>query len=124
MRLEQRIGRIDRIGQQEPFIRIVHLFYRDTVEYDAYTAMEERIREFQENVGTLQPILAANLESLIRESVMDGGASRDVKQAVRNLDSLVKSLCRSNENKCTYDWVQYIVSVPYTTPTYGSAQMC
>ena len=85
MRLEQRIGRIDRIGQQEPFIRIVHLFYRDTVEYDAYTAMEERIREFQENVGTLQPILAANLESLIRESVMDGGASRDVKQAVRNL---------------------------------------
>ena len=85
MRLEQRIGRIDRIGQQKPFIRIVHLFYRDTVEYDAYTAMEERILEFQENVGTLQPILAANLESLIRESVMDGGASRDVRQAVRNL---------------------------------------
>ena len=85
MRLEQCIGRIDRIGQEKPFIRIVHLFYRDTVEYDAYTAMEERIQEFQENVGTLQPILAANLESLIRESVMDGGASRDVKQAVRNL---------------------------------------
>ena len=47
--------------------------------------MEERIQEFQENVGTLQPILAANLESLIRESVMDGGTSRDVRQAVRNL---------------------------------------
>ena len=85
MRLEQRIGRIDRIGQKKPFIRVVHLFYQDTVEYDAYTAMEERIQEFKENVGTLQPILAANLESLIRESVMDGGASRDVKQAVRNL---------------------------------------
>ncbi len=69
MRLEQRIGKIDRIGQQKPFIRIVHLLYRDTVEYDAYTTMEERIQEFQENVGTLQPILAANLES-----VMDGGA--------------------------------------------------
>ena len=33
MRLEQRIGRIDRIGQKRPFICIVHLFYRDTVEY-------------------------------------------------------------------------------------------
>ena len=85
MRLEQRIGRIDRIGQERPFIRIVHLFYRDTVEYDAYTAMEERIQEFQENVGTLQPILAANLESLIRDNVMDDGGSRDVRQAVRNL---------------------------------------
>ena len=85
MRLEQRIGRIDRIGQERAFIRIIHLFYRNTVEFDAYTAMEERIQEFQENVGILQPILAANLESLIRESVMDDGASRDVKQAVRNL---------------------------------------
>ena len=40
------------------------------------------------------------------------------------LDSLVKSLCRSNQNKRTHTWVQYTVSVPYTTPTYGSAQMC
>ena len=85
MRLEQRIGRIDRIGQGKPVVGIVHLFYRDTVEYDAYTAMEERIREFKENVGALQPILAANLEGLIRESTMDGRASGDVKQAVRNL---------------------------------------
>ena len=40
------------------------------------------------------------------------------------LDSLVKSLFRSNQNKRTLAWVQYTVSVPYTTPTYGSAQMC
>ena len=85
MRLEQRIGRIDRIGQDEPVIRIVHLFYRDTVEYDAYSAMEERIQEFQENVGTLQPILAANLESIIREGVMDGGISGEAREAVRTL---------------------------------------
>ena len=85
MRLEQRIGRIDRIGQEKPVIRIVHLFYRDTVEYDAYTAMEERIKEFEENVGTLQPILAANLETIIRESVMDDKPSGSTRQAVRSL---------------------------------------
>ena len=85
MRLEQRIGRIDRIGQERPVIRIVHLFYRDTVEYDAYSAMEERIKEFQENVGALQPILAANLETIIRESVMDGSPSGSAGQAVRSL---------------------------------------
>ena len=85
MRLEQRIGRIDRIGQEKPVIRIVHLFYRDTVEYDAYTAMEERIEEFQENVGTLQPILAANLETIIRESVMDDRPLGSAAQAVRSL---------------------------------------
>lgn len=85
MRLEQRIGRIDRIGQSSPYIRVVHLFYKDTVEYDAYNAMEARIKEFEDNVGTLQPILAANLESLIRESIIDDTASNDVTQAVRDL---------------------------------------
>ena len=85
MRLEQRIGRIDRIGQEKPIIRILHLFYRDTVEYDAYAAMEERIQDFRENVGALQPILAANLESIIREGVMDGGGSGDIGEAVRDL---------------------------------------
>ena len=95
MRLEQRIGRIDRIGQVKTVIRVIHLFYDDTVEYDAYSAMEERIREFRENVGALQPILAANLESIIRESVMresvmresvmDGGRSRGAREAVRSI---------------------------------------
>ena len=28
------------------------------------------------------------------------------------------------DDKRTHTWVQYTVSVPYTTPTYGSAQMC
>ena len=41
-----------------------------------------------------------------------------------NVDSLVKSLCRSNSNNRALAWVQYTVSVPCTTPTYGSAQMC
>ena len=40
------------------------------------------------------------------------------------VDSLVKSLCRSNQNNRTLAWVQYTVSVPCPTPTYGSAHMC
>ena len=89
MRLEQRIGRIDRIGQAKPIVRVVHLFYRNTVEYDAYTAMEARIQEFEEHVGTLQPILAANLESLIRGNVMEGREPWNVRQAVRDLEPTV-----------------------------------
>ena len=85
MRLEQRIGRIDRIGQEKSVIRVIHLFYKDTVEYDAYTAMEERIQDFQENVGALQPILAANLESIIRESALSDEPVDDVGKIVRNL---------------------------------------
>ena len=71
MRLEQRIGRIDRIGQEKEVIRIANLFYHDTVEYDAYEAMKDRIDSFEKNVGGLQPILGTNLERIIRNSLVD-----------------------------------------------------
>lgn len=59
MRVEQRIGRIDRIGQEHPQIRIVNLHYRDSVETDVYIALRQRIGLFGKYVGKLQPILAA-----------------------------------------------------------------
>jgi hypothetical protein len=58
MRVEQRIGRIDRLGQEHPEIRIVNLHYEDTVEADVYYALRQRINLFQSFVGRLQPILA------------------------------------------------------------------
>ena len=58
MRVEQRIGRIDRLGQQSPTIQIVNLHYEDTVETDVYQALRDRIGLFEAVVGRLQPILA------------------------------------------------------------------
>jgi superfamily II DNA/RNA helicase len=59
MRIEQRIGRVDRLGQQFPRIAIVNLMYEDTVETDVYRALRSRISLFTSVVGPLQPILSA-----------------------------------------------------------------
>ncbi len=74
MRVEQRIGRIDRLGQQHSTVRIVNLHYRDTVESDVYISLRKRINLFEQVVGRLQPILA-RLPSLISETVLLGQAS-------------------------------------------------
>ena len=58
MKVEQRIGRIDRIGQKYPRIRVVNLGYKDTVEADVYFALRQRINLFEGLVGRLQPILS------------------------------------------------------------------
>ena len=58
MKVEQRIGRIDRIGQQHDKIRIINFAYADTVEADVYFALSERIGLFTGVVGKLQPILS------------------------------------------------------------------
>jgi len=73
MRVEQRIGRIDRLGQRFPEIRIINLHYDDSIEADVYRALASRIDLFQAVVGKLQPILS-RLPSLITARLLAGGA--------------------------------------------------
>lgn len=58
MRVEQRIGRIDRIGQTYKEVHISNLFYMDTIEDQIYQRLKDRIAWFETIVGDLQPILA------------------------------------------------------------------
>jgi SNF2 family DNA or RNA helicase len=58
MQVEQQIGRLDRIGQIYPTIRIHNFFYDGTVEAKVYRRLRERINAFETVVGNLQPILA------------------------------------------------------------------
>ncbi len=75
MRVEQRIGRIDRLGQRYPRVRIVNLHYEDTVETDVYRALRSRIGLFESVVGPLQPILA-RLPGDIGKAVLQGDRGR------------------------------------------------
>ena len=58
MRVEQRIGRIDRLGQRHPNIRIVNLHYEDTVETDVYRRCGSAFNCSRRWWCRLQPILA------------------------------------------------------------------
>lgn len=59
MRVEQRIGRIDRVGQQAPVVTIRNYVIPGTVEESVYSALAQRIDLFAGLVGKLQPILGA-----------------------------------------------------------------
>ncbi len=72
MKVEQRIGRIDRLGQRHKIIRIVNLHYSNTVEADVYTALGKRINLFRTFVGKLQPILS-KLPAMIAEATLRAG---------------------------------------------------
>lgn len=58
MRVEQRIGRIDRIGQDFDRVWIRNYFYNGTVEATVYQRLDDRIASFESVVGELQPILS------------------------------------------------------------------
>lgn len=69
MRVEQRIGRIDRIGQRYPTVRIHNFYYDGTVEAKVYRKLRDRINAFATVVGNLQPILA-QVPTFIEQAAM------------------------------------------------------
>jgi len=73
MRAEQRIGRIDRIGQQYREVWISNYFYQDTIEDVIYQRLSDRINWFEVVVGDLQPILAEVGETTRRLAMLPAG---------------------------------------------------
>lgn len=68
MEVEQRIGRIDRIGQEETKIGILNFHTPGTIETDIVERVMDRIGVFEHAIGELEPILDAewkNVESLL-----------------------------------------------------------
>ncbi len=58
-RVEQRIGRIDRIGQKLDEIRVVNFFLKNSVDERVYKTLRMRCGLFEHFVGAMQPVLSA-----------------------------------------------------------------
>jgi hypothetical protein len=86
MRVEQRIGRIDRIGQTHKKVWIRNYFYEESVEATIYRRLEDRITWFETVVGELQPILA-RIATAIRDLAMSKGAER-----ARRMEDVLREL--------------------------------
>lgn len=64
-RVEQRIGRIDRIGQTRDTVRVVNLLLRDSVDERVYGLLRSRCGLFEHFVGPMQPVLAIARDVLL-----------------------------------------------------------
>ncbi len=64
MRVEQRIGRIDRLGQSAEKIHVWNLFYQDTIDDRIYHRLFERLRVFEGALGGLETVLGDRIQEL------------------------------------------------------------
>ncbi len=76
MRVEQRIGRVDRIGQAYSTVNIHNFYYDGTIEAKVYRKLRDRIDAFQSVVGNLQPILA-QVPTFIEQAVMSADSEEE-----------------------------------------------
>ncbi|MEJ2278765.1 MAG: helicase-related protein [Candidatus Lokiarchaeota archaeon] len=91
MKLEQRIGRLDRIGQESKKIFIYNLFLEGTIETDIIFALNKRINLFEQSIGNLEPILG-QIEKEFKNLIFIEGNQKQQKlrEFSRNLDSEIK----------------------------------
>ncbi len=75
MRVEQRIGRVDRIGQLNT-VQVFNFWVRGTVEERVLNVLERRINVFEETVGGLDPILG-DTERDLKKILQLGGEERE-----------------------------------------------
>ena len=64
MRVEQRIGRIDRIGQESPNIIIINFHVRDTIDGSIFSHLYKKIGVFEHTIGSLEGILGEEIAKL------------------------------------------------------------
>jgi NAD(P)H-dependent FMN reductase len=64
MRIEQRIGRLDRLGQEAKKITIWNLFYSGTIDDRIYLRLYKRLQIFERALGGLEEILGKEIQKL------------------------------------------------------------
>lgn len=69
MKVEQRIGRLDRLGQMKNKIVIRNFFCDDTVDARIYKRLYARLDLFRRSLGTLEPILGDIVKELAIELI-------------------------------------------------------
>ncbi len=88
MRLEQRIGRIHRLGQTEA-CHIAHLVTKDTIEEHIMEVLQDKVRMFEAVIGRLDDIVSDIRLDLWERRIFEAAmTSRDEREFVNRLKSV------------------------------------
>lgn len=83
MKVEQRIGRIDRIGQKAERITILNFAVANTIEEKILSRLYERIGIFERSLGDLEPILGEMTEKLHNQLLSRRLTEEEEEQKIR-----------------------------------------
>jgi superfamily II DNA or RNA helicase len=97
-RLEQRIGRVDRLGQKKDFVRIINLVYEGTIDAKIYRRLYERLQLHERALGEFEAILGEPIREmeklLLNPRVSDEEKDRAIAATAQALENL-----RQQENE-------------------------
>jgi superfamily II DNA or RNA helicase len=94
-RVEQRFGRVDRIGQRHDDVRVVNLFLANGIDDQVYHVLRQRCGLFTTFVGAMQPVLARARKILLGQEVANlnelGNLAKQVEKDPLALETYAES---------------------------------
>ncbi|MBC2710640.1 MAG: DEAD/DEAH box helicase [Desulfosarcina sp.] len=97
MKVEQRIGRIDRLGQQSPTITIWNLLYADTIDERIYTRLYERLGIFEQALGGLEAILGDQIRKLTDDLLTGNLTAEQEESRIEQTEQAISILLNLDE---------------------------
>ncbi len=97
MRVEQRIGRLDRLGQKSEKIFIWNLFADKTIEQRIYSRLYARLKVFEESLGGLEEILGEKMSQLSKELLSQHFTPEEEEQRIEQCAIALENKRREEE---------------------------
>jgi superfamily II DNA or RNA helicase len=97
MRVEQRIGRLDRLGQKANRITIWNLLHANTIDARIYRRLYERLEIFRRALGGLEPILGEGIQELTLALLRDRLAPEQEEERIRQTAQAVENRLQEEE---------------------------
>ena len=98
MRVEQRIGRLDRLGQKAEHISIINLALLDTIEDRIVLRLYERIKLFEQSIGDLEDILGSMTERLMLELLNPELSDEDRNRRADETETAILNCCAEQDH--------------------------
>jgi superfamily II DNA or RNA helicase len=90
MKVEQRIGRIDRFGQKSDKVFVASMYLADTVDERIYELLYERIDLVHESIGMFEPILSKKLLDFQHDIISGNLSEEQVLNRSREIDLAIE----------------------------------
>ena len=98
MRVEQRIGRVDRLGQRSEKVKVINMVYEDTIDAEIYRRLYERLGLVHAALGAFEAVLGEPVRDMTRQ-LFDPTLTKDQRAAVIDQTALAVEGRRKHEEQ-------------------------
>lgn len=98
MRLEQRIGRVDRIGQRSQQILIWNFVAENTIDEEIYTRIIKRLQIFKNGLGDIEEFIGSEINTMTKQLLVGSLTPEDKKRIVEQHALAIETRKRQEED--------------------------